>query len=478
VPPPLPTVPAPERLVATAPVSPPRGPIDPGLPADHPLEPGSAGRGRPATPAERIAASEAALGPLKQAAKPDATTEKANFIAAARRAAQAAAAEAAATGRRAADTAADIAPGDEIEKPARFKRPLFMSVAAALLIVGAAHVALSALGTSRQETAQATSRAEPPAAGPAARAPTPAIAAIGAAAPKPAGPPVPDKSLLAAAPVASAPAAAPPPSDVTGSLAKPQGNAAVEPSPPAAAIPPATDTLPAAIGGPELRSAAAAGNPAAAYEIAVRFAEGRGVAQSFAEAARWFERAADHGLAPAQYRLGSLYEKGHGVKKDLEAARRLYLAASDKGSAKAMHNLAVLHAEGIDGKPDYKIASQWFRRAAAHGIADSQYNLGILYARGIGVEQNLAESYKWFALAARQGDQDAGRKRDDVAARLDPQSLVAAKLAAQTFAVKPQPDTATTVKPPGGGWDRPAAQAAPAPAPARPKAPARRTGAI
>jgi localization factor PodJL len=270
----------------------------------------------------------------------------------------------------------------------------------------------------------------------------------------------------------------PPAADVTGSVPRPDTNAAPDSTqqPAIPAIPLGPDSLPAAIGSPGLRSAAVSGNPAAEYEIAVRYAEGRGVSQSFSEAARWFERAAKQGITPAQYRLGSLYEKGHGVKKDLEAARRLYLEAADKGSAKAMHNLAVLFAEGIDGKPDYKAASQWFRKAAAHGVADSQYNLGILYARGIGVEQNLAESYKWFALAAQQGDQDAGRKRDDVAARLDSQSLVAAKLAAQTFAVAAQPEEATMVKSPPGGWDRPAATAPAAPASAKPKAAPRRTG--
>jgi localization factor PodJL len=371
---------------------------------------------------------------------------------------------------------------DENEKPAaRFRRPLFMSVAAVVLIVGAAHVTLTVLGTSRQESTQTATRAVEPGpeiASPTGRAPPSALAGIGVGTTNPTGAPVPDTRLLAPTPVASA--AAVPPSDVTGSVGKPQGNAGLEPAPtgqPAAAIPSTTDGVPTAIGGPELRAAAAAGDPAAAYEIAVRLAEGRGVAQSFGEAARWFERAADHGLAPAQYRLGSLYEKGHGVKKDLDAARRLYLAASEKGSAKAMHNLAVLYAEGIDGKPDYKTASQFFRRAAMHGVADSQYNLGILYARGIGVEQNLAESYRWFALAAQQGDQDAGRKRDDVASRLDPQSLVAAKLAAQTFTAKPQPEEATIVKAPVGGWDRPTAQA-PTPAPAKPKAPARRSSSI
>jgi localization factor PodJL len=136
-----------------------------------------------------------------------------------------------------------------------------------------------------------------------------------------------------------------------------------------------------------------------------------------------------------------------------------------------MHNLAVLFAEGIDGKPDYKTAVQWFRKAANRGVADSQYNLGILYARGIGVEQSLPEAYKWFMLAAQQGDQDAGRKRDDVSGRLDAQSLVAAKLAAQTFTAEPQPAEATMVKAPAGGWDRVGSPSTPA----KPKGGAKKT---
>ncbi len=118
-----------------------------------------------------------------------------------------------------------------------------------------------------------------------------------------------------------------------------------------------------------------------------------------------------------------------------------------------MHNLAVLDADGGGMGPNYKSASQWFRKAAERGVADSQFNLAILYARGIGVEQNLAESYKWFSLAAAQGDADSARKRDDVAKRLDPQSLAAAKLATQTFTPEPQPDEASAVGAPAGGWD-------------------------
>jgi localization factor PodJL len=196
--------------------------------------------------------------------------------------------------------------------------------------------------------------------------------------------------------------------------------------------------------------------------LGARYADGRGLPQNMNEAIRWFERAANAGFAPAQFRLASLSEKGDGLKKDLQAARRLYLAAAGKGHAKAMHNLAVLYAEGIDGKPDYKIAAQWFRKAAGYGVTDSQYNLAILYARGIGVEANLAESYKWFVLAAANGDADAARKRDEVASRLDQNTLMAGKLAAQTFAPEHEPEEATSLRAPPGGWDRtPAAPAKP-----------------
>ena len=143
------------------------------------------------------------------------------------------------------------------------------------------------------------------------------------------------------------------------------------------------------------------------------------IRDSYKEAAKWFENAATQGLAPAQYRLGSLYEKGLGVQRDAALARTWYLRAADAGNARAMHNLAVLTAEGVDGKPDYASAGAWFRKAAEHGIRDSQFNLAILHARGLGVQQSLVQSYVWFALAAAQGDEDAGRKRDEVGARLD-----------------------------------------------------------
>ena len=216
---------------------------------------------------------------------------------------------------------------------------------------------------------------------------------------------------------------------------------------------PPSEKLPDGIAGPSLRTAAMKGDATAAYEIGVRFAEGKGVAANYDEAAKWYDRAAQAGVVPATFRLGTLYEKGLGVKKDADIARRYYTQAAERGNAKAMHNLAVLDADGGGRGANYKSAAQWFRKAADRGVADSQFNLGILYARGIGVEQNLAESYKWFTPRGRAGRRGRGDKRDDVAKRLDPQSLAAAKLAIQTFSAEPQPDDAVNVQAPAGGWD-------------------------
>ena len=219
-----------------------------------------------------------------------------------------------------------------------------------------------------------------------------------------------------------------------------------------AALPPASvpgaaiGGIPAEAGPIALRQAAAGGDPAALFAIAVNYTEGTGVQPDLKLAASYYRKAADAGLAPAQYRLGSLYEKGRGVEKNLETARDWYRRAAEQGNAKAAHNLAVLYAEGPSGTPEFNDAAYWFKKAANFGLADSQYNLGILYARGLGLEKNLVESYKWFALAARQGDRDAGNKRDELANMLSREQLAEARIAVETWKEAPRAMSANQVE--------------------------------
>jgi localization factor PodJL len=496
-PPPPPA--APRRLPPAAHL-----PINPNLPPDQPLEPGS---GRPplrANPAARIAASEAALGGAQAAGT--APSGRSGFIAAARRAAQTAIETATPRTPPAAPEALDGEPAEEGRSPrtsiVKRMKSLFVAASIVAIVVGLIQIASNVIdfggsNAPATRTAKAPDRlsAATPLTTATVKQAKPSDVAANALQP----PSVPDylnsspiaRSPLAPSPMAASPnpgtAAAPltlnpkpqsapsllnPPmlgasgNDITGSIPHPTGKQRPARSPQS---PPLQDgELPDSIGSEHLRKAAQSGNAAAAYEIAVRYAEGRGVAASLQDAARWYERAAGKGLAPAQFRYASMLEKGQGLRKDLGQARRLYQAAAAKGHAKAMHNLAVLYAEGIEGKPDYATAAQWFRKAAQHGIPDSQYNLGVLCARGLGTGKDMAEAYKWFALAANQGDREAAKKRDDVAGQLDAEALAAAQLAVKTFKAVPQPHEAIAVPAPAGGWDsaRTVPTAAPAAAPA------------
>jgi len=94
--------------------------------------------------------------------------------------------------------------------------------------------------------------------------------------------------------------------DVTGAIPTVQGSSSGKFS--MVQIPP-SERLPDAVGGPVLRAAALKGDPAAAYEVGVRFAEGKGIAANLDEAAKWYDRAAQAGVVPAVFRLGTFYEK-------------------------------------------------------------------------------------------------------------------------------------------------------------------------
>ena len=355
------------------------------------------------------------------------------FIAAARRAAQTPATEADAQSAEAADRAGPAQEGPQGAAVVKFsaliqdrKRPLLLSLAAVMLLIGAYQIArmegqggLTVGPSPRQQEAKAPAKAVRPALSPEKRlasnsASSPAVATR----PATPGPVLKEPPAETASAPVERPVAAQQNIDPT-----PTGTIEAPPLSPGDAL--AT-----------IERLAVEGNPAAQYEMGARLVEGRGAARDAKAAARWFEKAAEMGLALAQYRLGSMYERGVGVARDYARARLWYERAGEAGNARAMHNVAVLLAEGGDGKPDYAAAAEWFRRAAEYGIRDSQFNLGILYARGLGISRNLQQSYVWFSAAADQGDDDAAKKRDEIGARLDSKELAAAKALAAAFRAK------------------------------------------
>ncbi len=395
-----------------------------------------------------LAASSA--GPDRQPAD-----RRAEFIAAARRAAQAAASEGHRGGR-----SEDTVPAQKPSPFARIgqairnrKKPLLLAAAAIVLAIGAVRM----FGPQAVDPQQTLLSSPPPLVAAPVESRVATRAADGAPAPtvpridEPALVAPPANARTAMALASEAPidgrfsnafgaAAGTDASDVTGSVQPASATDAFDPDLPLT-------------GSDKLRAAAAEGDPAAAFETANRFAEGTGTSRDLATAAKWYRQAAEHGLAVAQYRLASLYERGQGVDKDPGEAVKWYQRAADQGNVGAMHNLAVLMSEGAGGETDNAKALEWFLAAANYGVKDSQYNLGVMYARGLGRAPDLVEAYKWFAIAAVAGDTDAGARRDEITAMLNPDQLAAARAAAQAWRAKPVLAAANSVSAPEGGWD-------------------------
>lgn len=130
-------------------------------------------------------------------------------------------------------------------------------------------------------------------------------------------------------------------------------------------------------------------------------------AKDNAEAFRWYQAAANSGLAVAENNLGFAYQTGHGVAPDYLMAAKWYRAAAYAGLANAQNSLGFLYQNGIGVPQDDKQALQWYQKAARQGLATAQNNLGAAYEAGRGTAEDYTAAASWFSLAAAQGEPNA-----------------------------------------------------------------------
>jgi TPR repeat protein len=76
------------------------------------------------------------------------------------------------------------------------------------------------------------------------------------------------------------------------------------------------------------------------------YANGRGVKRNYAEALKWWRRAAEQGYASAQFSLGLMYEKGDGVAQDFVEAHKWYLIAASRFPTSDPVNSAIAREFG------------------------------------------------------------------------------------------------------------------------------------
>ena len=131
----------------------------------------------------------------------------------------------------------------------------------------------------------------------------------------------------------------------------------------------------------------------------IMYAQGQGVPQDDTEAAKWYRKAAEQGIAEVQYSLGQMYRRGQGVPQDNAEAVKWYRKAAEQGIAEAQYSLGQMYRRGQGVPQDNAEAAKWYRRAAEQGYASAQSNFGGMYFSGEGVKQDNVLAHMWVNLA-------------------------------------------------------------------------------
>ena len=136
---------------------------------------------------------------------------------------------------------------------------------------------------------------------------------------------------------------------------------------------------------------------------------------------------AEQGHALAQFGVGYMYYEGKGVAQYYQDAVKWYRKAAEQGDGDAQFNLGQMYRRGQGVTQDHKEAAKWYRKAAEQGDAKGQHSLGLMYDDGLGVAQATVAAHMWFNIAAANGYEDAEFSRDAVASKLSAADLVKAQ---------------------------------------------------
>ena len=89
--------------------------------------------------------------------------------------------------------------------------------------------------------------------------------------------------------------------------------------------------------------------------------------------------AAACGVAEAEVELGFYHSKGaYGVKQDYAEAVKWYRKAAKQNHANSQYNLAVMYYYGRGVQQDHAEAAKWARKAAAQGLEQAQRMVDVL----------------------------------------------------------------------------------------------------
>jgi len=161
----------------------------------------------------------------------------------------------------------------------------------------------------------------------------------------------------------------------------------------------------------------------------------------FAEAVKWYRKAAELGDPMGQGMLGWLYATGRGVDKDLKTAVEWFSKGAAQGNAEALFGMGFSLRESwlepYNEEKDWKTVVDWYVKAADSGLKHelpelenirdytglqckiaelyrSRYNLARPY-KNEPADRYFAETINWYRKAVEAGDEEGFLKLQELA---------------------------------------------------------------
>ena len=153
----------------------------------------------------------------------------------------------------------------------------------------------------------------------------------------------------------------------------------------------------------ELKEKANAGEAQAQFDLALCYANGKGVEKNSERAFDWHKKTAKQGYMSAQLAMGLYYLLGVDKQQTEKLINKWVMKQGKEKSVDSTLDLAVTLA--IDEKftkANDKLAFIWFKKAADKHHAESSYWLGQCYQNGWGTEENDTLAFECFKKSAEQ----------------------------------------------------------------------------
>ena len=144
------------------------------------------------------------------------------------------------------------------------------------------------------------------------------------------------------------------------------------------------------------------------------------------EHAAYLEKMASECAIAAEVEHARAYANGFGVTQDQAAAARWNRAAAEQGDATAQLRLGHAYTYGAGVNRDYSQAASWLKKAAEKGDPEAQCSYGIYRFQGVGTEKDVIDGYTWLCRAADAGSDSAAMAIETARRMMTPEQLAAA----------------------------------------------------